>query len=56
MGYKFNVNQSTINRQIKKLGIKNHAREKTLKHIEESSLKANKRRRELKSPWGRMIG
>ena len=43
LGGKFDKHQTTISRQIKKLGISNYAREKTPKYNEETALKAKKR-------------
>ena len=45
MSGKFDKHQTTISRQIKKLGIINYAREKTPKYSEEPALKAKKRSR-----------
>jgi hypothetical protein len=47
LGYKFSKNQTTIGRQIQKLGINDYAREKTPKYTEENKLKAKKRCRKL---------
>ena len=44
---KFEKHQTTISRQIKKLGISNYAREKTQKYNEETALRAKKRSRRL---------
>ena len=40
LGYKFNKHHMTIGRQIKKLGIEDYARKKTLKYTEEQAVKA----------------
>ena len=47
VGGKFGKHQTTISRQIKKLGIINYACEKTPKYNKETALKAKKRRRKL---------
>ena len=47
LGYKFHKSQRTIGRQIQKLGIEDHAREKTPKYTEEQAVKAKKRSRKL---------
>ena len=47
LGNKFNKLHMTIGRQIKNLGKKNYAREKTPKYTEEQAVKAKKRSRKL---------
>jgi len=47
LGYKFHKSQRTIGRQIQKLGIEDHAREKTPKYTEKQAIKAKKRSRKL---------
>ena len=42
-----NKHYMTIGRQIQKLGIKDHAREKTPKYTEKKAIKAKKRSRKL---------
>ena len=49
LGGKFDKNQTTKNRQTKKLEIKNYTRENTLKYNEETALKAKKRSRKLEN-------
>ena len=47
LGSKFSKNQTSIGRQIQKIGINDYAREKTPKYTEENKLKAKKRCRKL---------
>ncbi len=42
LAFKFNKSQTTIGRQIKKLGISNNSRENTSKYAEENAIKSKK--------------